>query len=154
MDEIIKEVKKIKIFIAIGSIALVFSSLFGAIHVFFAYKTYKPYWEKNSSFSYNNPEYQEYKFFDYNCSPEQEFFRNAVNLIIDGKFQELTNLATDQVAKSPSDAFGYYYLGLSYYYQGKYQEAIDNFKKVNQLSSSFKGTQTYIDKAQSKLKEK
>ena len=140
MDKLVAEVKKIKFFIAIGSIALVLSLLLGGVQVWILYKSYKPYMEYKSS-GYYKPEYQ-------------EFVKKAMDLIAEGKYQELTNLATDQVAKRPTDPYGYFYLGLSYYYQGKYQEAIDSLNKVNQLEPSWqeKLTQSYIDKAQSMLK--
>jgi cytochrome c-type biogenesis protein CcmH/NrfG len=142
MDKLIAEVKKIKFFIALGSIALVLSLLIGVVQIWLMYKSYKPYLE--------------YKPSGYYKSEYQEFSNKAADLLAEAKYQELTNLATDQVAKRPTDPYGYFYLGLSYYYQGKYQEAIDSLNKVNQLEPSWqeKFTQSYIDKAQSMLKDK
>jgi len=142
MDEIVREVKKIKFFIALGSIALTLSLLLGVVQIWLMYKAYKPYLEYKPS-GYYKPEYQ-------------EFSKKAEDLLAEAKYQELMNLATDQVAKRPTDAYGYYYLGLSYYYQGKYQEAIDSLNRVNQLAPSWqeKSTQPFIEKAQSMLKGK
>jgi len=139
MDEIVKEVKKIRFFIALGSIALTLLLLVSVVEVLFMYKSFEPYLKTSG---YYKPEYR-------------AFSKKAEDLFAEEKYQEVENLASEQIAKRPTDPYAYYYLGLSYYHQGKYQKAIDSLNKVNQLAPSWQErVKPYIEQAQSVLKAK
>ncbi|MEQ1739523.1 MAG: hypothetical protein ABL884_06410, partial [Methyloglobulus sp.] len=62
-------------------------------------------------------------------------------------------LANERIKSHPNDEDGYWYRGLAYYLQKKWQPAINDFDKTEELAPSWKEqyTEPYRAAAQSKL---
>lgn len=70
---------------------------------------------------------------------EEESFRDKVSSLVDkGKLEEAVNLTHERIKTHPNDEDAYWYRGVSYYLQGKWQLAVADFNKVETLAPSWK----------------
>ncbi|MGD0886242.1 MAG: hypothetical protein ABSA46_15460 [Thermodesulfovibrionales bacterium] len=138
-DEILVELRRTNKLLAVGVFSLVFLFLVSILQVWISYTTYKP----SSS----------YKISDSRQS-NIEFQHQAVDLLDKGKYDDVVKLAGDLISQKPRNANAYYYLAIANYFQGHYQDTIDNMKKAADLAPSWKPETTgrYIQKAQDALK--
>lgn len=88
--------------------------------------------------------YFSYLFFEMagsslNTSCDDENFRDKVSSLVDeGKLDEVVKLSDERIKTHPNDEDAYWYRGVSYYLQEKWQLAIDDFNKVEVLAPSWK----------------
>jgi tetratricopeptide (TPR) repeat protein len=88
-----------------------------------------------------------------NSCDEKSFRDKVSNLVDEGKLEEAIKLANERIKSYPNDEDGYWYRGKAYYLQKKWQPAIDDFNKTEELVPSWKEqyTEPYRAAAQSKL---
>ena len=74
-----------------------------------------------------------------NNSCNDDSFRDKVSSLVDeGKLDEVVKLSNERIKTHPNDENAYWYRGISYYLQEKWQPAIDDFNKVEVLAPSWK----------------
>ena len=120
----LKQLKTIKWFVALITVGVL--SAAGSI----AYFSYLTVGIAESSFS--------------NDSCEEESFRDKVSSLVDkGKLEDAIKLSNERMKSHQNDEDAYWYRGVSYYLQEKWQLAIDDFNKVETLAPSWK--EQYIE---------
>lgn len=138
-SDLVREVRRLRIAVAIGSGAIILSlpaTLLQGLVMYQRIFDYKP-----------SPYY----------SPEIVSFRESADeLSAQKRYKGLEKRSLDQVAKDPNDAYGHYYLGIAYYYEGRYPEAIVSLKKAAQLAPGWEATsiEPFLKKAQEAMDEK
>jgi len=88
------------------------------------------------------------------ASCTKESFRDQIsNLLDEGKLEETIISASKRIKTHPYDENAYWYRGLSFYLQKKWQPAIDDFNKVEELAPSWKDryVEPYRTAAKSRL---
>lgn len=69
---------------------------------------------------------------------EENFSDKVSNLVDEGKTEEAIKLADDRIKSHPNDEDAYWYRGVAFYLQKKWQPAIEDFNKVEELAPSWK----------------
>ena len=93
-------------------------------------------------------------FSDSACNKDN--FRDlASTMINENKLEDVIGLANERVKQYPNDQDVFWYRGIAYYLQGKWQLAIDDFNRVEKLAPSWKNryVEPYRTTAQSKLQK-
>ena len=88
-----------------------------------------------------------------NSCDEESFKDKASDLVDEGKTEEAIKLASARILSHPNDQDAYWYRGLAYYLEKKWQPAIVDFGKVEEIVPSWKEryTEPYITAAKAKL---
>ncbi len=131
----LKQLKIIKVLVALITVAILTAA--GAI----AY------------FSYVSVEFAKSNFANASC--DDEGFREKISTLVDkNKLEDAINLSHERIKNYPNDVDAYWYRGMAYYLQGKWQLAIDDFNKVEVLAPSWKEqyVEPYRTAAQAKQK--
>lgn len=139
MDEILKEVKKVRIWVAILSISVVIIAVSSLVQSLFMVQMYSPYNETMES--------------GYYAKEHRDFRNHATSLIAKGEYEKLMKVSNEKIAESPNDPFGHYYLGLAHYYVQNYQEAITELELAKKLQPDWPEnvTKDYLDFARKAL---
>ena len=94
--------------------------------------------------------------FSAKCSPsesERPFKDQVSELLIEGKAQEILQLAAAREPKYPKDPEVYYYRGLAYFQAGEYKKAIEALSVAESIAPGWRQEYTgpYIREAKSRL---
>lgn len=84
----------------------------------------------------------------------EESFRDKISGLIDeGKTEDAVRLAEARIETHPDDEDAYWYRGVAFYLQKKWQPAIADFNKVEELAPSWKEqyVEPYRTAAQTRL---
>lgn len=87
-------------------------------------------------------------------SCNEDNFRDKVSSLVDeGKLDDAISLANERMKSHPNDEDAYWYRGMAFYLQKKWQLAIEDFNKVEELAPSWKEqyVEPYRAAAQAKL---
>lgn len=118
MEEIIKELKSIKKFLAIGAISVLIIAVSSVLQ---SYNTISTCSSRKTIGGYAG-------------FKGREFQNRANEMLISGRYSELIHLAETRKMTHPNDAYIYYYLGRTYQNMGDHQKAIENFEKAKTIA--------------------
>ena len=141
MEDIVKEVRAIKRYVALLAFAVVFIALGFAVQGILAFRF-------SQSYSAFLPQGGYYK------TEFRSFMNKADELIAAGQNDALIAMANEQIAKRPDDPYGHYYLGLAYYNKADYEKAVKSLTRAAELAPTWKDKiiAPYLDAAESKLR--
>ncbi len=125
MDDIAKEVRAIKRYLAVLTFSIVFVAIAFVVQGVLAFRL-------SQSYSAYLPQGGYYK------TEFRSFMNKADDLIAAGKYDALISLATEQTAKRPDDPYGHYYLGLALYNKADYRQAIKSLTRAAELAPTWK----------------
>ena len=141
MEDIVKEVRAIKRYVALLAFSIVFIALGFVVQGILAFRLSQSYRAYLPQGGYNKTEFR-------------SFMNKADDLIAAGQHDALIAMATEQIAKRPDDPYGHYYLGLACYNKADYKQAIKSLTRAGELAPTWKDQclKPYLDAAESALR--
>ncbi len=65
----------------------------------------------------------------------EELLEDILDALEEGDYEEVEDLSDDAIEQFPEEAFGYFYLGESLFFQTEYEEAIEYYQKAIELAT-------------------